>query len=297
MQPKVAIIGAGNLGSALASLLASSADVRAWDKDPAKSPPGSTLEGTLDGAGHAFLCLPSWTLEGALAEVAPLLAPGAVVVGMSKGIEAHRGRTIDELLADSLGGRPWAIVSGPMLASELSAGMAGGAVVASPDEAARESTLALFKEGRLIVEPSADAKGVALCGVLKNCYALGLGIGAALGWSDNLRGMFVSLAVRECVIVLTALGGEGATVLGPAGLGDLVATGFSPHSRNRRYGEEIVKHGSCPFESEGCESLPHLMARLGDVRANLAALDAVHRVIVGHEKAAEVFGGLWGGRS
>ena len=293
MRPHVAIIGAGNLGSALADILKVSADVRVWDKDPAKSPAGATLEGALEGATHVFLCLPSWALAEAIDEVLPHLAPGAVVVGMSKGIVAEGRRTIDELLSDALGGRPWALVSGPMLAAELSAGMTGGAVVASTDPAARESTLALFKAGRLAVEASADARGVALCGVLKNCYAIGLGIGAALGWSDNLRGMYVSLAVRECVVVLTALGGEGVTVLGPAGIADLVATGFSPHSRNRRYGEAIVRDGTCPLESEGCASLPHIMERLGEVRGRVGALDVVHRVVVGHEKAAEAFGGLW----
>ncbi|HTM67905.1 MAG TPA: hypothetical protein VL426_01260 [Candidatus Binatia bacterium] len=295
-MPHVAIIGAGNLGAALADILKDVADVRSWDKDPAKSPPGATLEGSLKDASHAFLCLPSWTLTKALADVTPFLSPGAVIVGMSKGIETDKGRTVDELLAETAGGRPWAIMSGPMLAAELSAGMTGGAVIASPDEAARESTLDLFKKGRLAVEPSSDARGVALCGVLKNVYAVGLGIGAALGWSDNLRGMYVSLAVREAVLILTSLGGQGATVLGPAGVADLVATGFSPHSRNRRFGEEIVKNGSCPLESEGCASLPPLMARLGDVRSEAKALEAVHRVVIGREKAAEVFGGLWGGR-
>jgi len=289
----VAIIGGGNLGSALADILSGGPEVRIWDKDPAKSSPDMTLEKAAAGASHVFFCLPSWVLVKALSEAAPFLAPDAVAIGMSKGMEGEKHRTIDEILGDSLPqGRSWAIVSGPMLAAELSAGQAGAAVVASPDERARESTAALLRGRRLAVELSHDPRGVALCGVLKNVYSLGLGIAAALEWPDNLRGLYVSWAVRECVIVLTALGGEGATVLGPAGLGDLVATGFSPHSRNRRYGEEIVKNGSCPFESEGCASLPHLLARIGDLRGQLVALDAVARVAVEHEKAAVAFGGL-----
>lgn len=290
MDQHVAIIGGGNLGVALADILSGGPEVRIWDKDPAKSPPDMTLEKAVAGASHVFFCLPSWVLSKALAETVPLVGPDAVVIGMSKGMVGERHRTIDEVLGEQ--GRPWAIVSGPMLAAELSAGQAGAAVIASPDERARGSTAALFRGKRLAVELSRDARGVALCGVLKNVYALGLGIAAVLEWPDNLRGLYISWAVRECVIMLTALGGEGATVLGPAGLGDMVATGFSPHSRNRRYGEEIVKNGSCPIESEGCASLPHVLARLGELRGRLAALDAVARVVIGHEKAAVAFGGL-----
>src|SRR5688572_19644302 len=238
MEGHVAIIGGGNLGAALADILAGGPEVRVWDKDPAKALSGMTPEKAVAGASHVFFCLPSWVLAKAIAEAAPFFGPDTVAVGMSKGMEGERGRTIDELLEDSLPGRPWAIVSGPMLAAELSAGQGGAAVVASPDEKARGSTAALLRGKRLVIETSADAHGVALCGILKNVYALGLGIAAALDWPDNLRGFYVSLAVRECVIILTALGGEGATVLGPAGIGDLVATGLSPHSRNRRYGEE-----------------------------------------------------------
>lgn len=293
----IAIIGAGNLGSALGAILAGRpVDIRTWDRDPSKIAPGLTAAAALDGASHAFFCMPSWALRGALKEFAPLLGKETVVVGMSKGMESEGKKLIDELLSEVLpAGQPWAILSGPMLAKELSAGKAGAAVAASPDAAVCASLAALFAGTRILVEESADTRGVALCGVLKNVYAVGLGIGAALGWADNMRGWYASMAVRECVIVLTALGGEGATILGPAGIGDLVATGFSPSSRNRTYGEEIVRHGSCPLVSEGCTSLPYLLDRIGDLRGRLAALDAVARVLLGHEKAADAFGGLYPG--
>lgn len=298
MQPTIAIIGGGNLGSALADLLSGGTNViRVWDKDPAKSPSGSTLQGALAGATHAFICVPSWALRQALGEIAPLLGRGTTVVGMSKGIEREGRSFVDELLAGLLPeGQPWALLSGPMLAAELSAGKMGAAVAASPHPAARSSVAALFRGTRLIVEETADARGAAVCGVLKNVYSVGLGILGAIGWPDNARGWYLSFAVRESVVVLTALGGDGATVLGPAGLGDLVATGFSPHSKNRRYGEEIAKNGSCPFESEGCASLPFLLERLGDLRGRLPGIDAIAKVVLGHEKAAEAFGGLLSSR-
>lgn len=291
----IAIIGAGNLGSALAAILGGTdADIRVWDRDPSRNPGGLSAEAALDGAAFAFFCVPSWAVRSALEEFAPRLGPATTAVGMSKGIEAEGKRTMDELLAELLpAGRPWAILSGPMLAAELSAGKAGAAVAASPDVPPRAALAALFAGTRLLVEESPDAHGVALCGVLKNVYAVGLGIGQALGWADNLRGWYASRAIRECMAILSAQGCEAATVLGAAGIGDLVATGFSPSSRNRRYGEEIVRHGSCPFTSEGCASLPYLLDRLGDLRGRLPALDAVVRVVIAREKAADAFGGLY----
>ncbi len=294
-KPVIAIIGAGNLGSAVAAILqVKDVDIRVWDKDPARTPGGVSAEAVLDGAAFAFFCVPSWALGSALAELAPKIGAGTVTVGMSKGIEPDGKRTVDELLAETLpAGRPWAILSGPMLAAELSAGKAGAAVAASPDAAARAALASLFAGTRILVEESADAHGVALCGVLKNVYAVGLGIGEALGWADNLRGWYASRAVRECMTVLSGSGADPATALGTAGLGDLVATGFSPSSRNRQYGEEIVKNGRCPFSSEGCASLPYLLDRLEAFRGRLPALETVARVVIGHEKAADAFGGLY----
>lgn len=291
---RVTIIGAGNLGSALRTMLEGRADVRTWDKDPAKSPAGVTREAALSGAEFVFLCMPSWVLRAGASELAPSLPPGAVVVGMSKGIEAEGNLFVDELLGQLLpAANPVALLAGPMLAAELSAGMRGAAVAASRHADARASLAALFAGTKLTVEESDDPRGVAVCGVLKNVYAAGLGILGALGRPDNVRGLFVSHALREMASVVTVLGGNAATALGPSGAGDLVATGMSPHSRNRSYGEAIVKKGECPPGSEACASLPGLAGRLGGTGA-YPALDAVHRVIIGNEKAAEAFGGPYG---
>lgn len=292
--PRVTIIGTGNLGTAVGAILAGRADVRAWDKDPAKSPPGVTREDALRDAQFVFLCMPSWVLRAGVIELAPLLPAGAVVVGMSKGIEADGNKFVDELLEELVpAANPVALLAGPMVAAELSAGKRGAAVAASRHDAASASLAALFAGTQLTVEESRDPRGAAVCGVLKNVYAAGLGILGALGRADNVRGLFVSRALREMSSVVAALGGDASTALGPAGAGDLVATGLSPHSRNRQYGEAIVRDGSCPPGSEAGASLPGLSARLGGTAAH-PALDAVHRVIIGNEKAAEVFGGPFG---
>lgn len=292
--PRVTIIGTGNLGAALGSILEGHADVRAWDKDPAKSPPGVTRDDALRGAEFVFLCMPSWVLRPGVAELAPLLPSGAVVVGMSKGVEPGKNLFVDELLEELVpDANPVALLAGPMLAAELSAGMRGAAVAASRHAGARASLAALFAGTRLSVEESDDPRGVAVCGVLKNVYAAGLGILGALGRPDNVRGMFVSLALREMSAMVSTLGGDPRTAIGPAGAGDLVATGMSPHSRNRQLGEAIVRDGSCPPGSEACASLPPLVARLGDVSGH-RALRAVDRVLIGKEKAADAFGGHFG---
>jgi glycerol-3-phosphate dehydrogenase (NAD(P)+) len=291
---RIAILGTGNLGTAVAAILESQKlDVRTWDKDPAKCPPGATLASALDGATYVFPCLPSWVLRGACAEIMPFLSADAVVVGMSKGIEPERKETVDELFAEVLPrGQRFAVLSGPMLAAEMSDEKMGAAVVASADASVRAGIIALFRGSGLLTEESSDVHGVALCGVLKNVYALGLGIVGALGWADNARGWFASRAVREMIALTESMGGKSETVLGAAGIGDLIATGLSPHSLNRQYGEALVETGTCDQKSEGCESLAAVVARAGERRSRLPLLDAIARVTLEGQKAADTFGGL-----
>jgi glycerol-3-phosphate dehydrogenase (NAD(P)+) len=100
-----------------------------------------------------------------------------------------------------------------------------------------------------------DMRGVALAGVLKNIYAIGLGIADGLQWGDNKKSRLVTQAIEEMAIIMQALGGKKESAFGGAGLGDLVATGYSPYSRNRRVGYELVKTRVCCLESEGSRAL------------------------------------------
>src|SRR3989338_844635 len=110
---------------------------------------------------------------------------------------------------------------------------------------------------------TSDVRGVAVAGVLKNIYALGLGIAHALGWGENQKGWFVSRALREMARAAELLGGTRETMLGIAGLGDLVATGFSPHSHNRTTGALFVTDPGRFPKAESINALPIIIKKLG----------------------------------
>lgn len=292
---RVTFIGAGAIGSAVAGLVKTSgARVELWDVDPARVPDQRPLEKAVPGADVLFLCVCSWQLRDAVAQIRPLLSKKTVVVSLSKGIELGTRFTVDRLLADALPKRqPFALLSGPMLAAELAAGLPSGAAVASTSRAAGRRVERLFARSALLTEWTNDVRSVALAGVLKNIYALGLGITDALELGANARGRMVECATEEMVGVIKKLHPRGDAVraaLGPAGLGDLVATGTSPHSSNRRVGHELVAGKGMTKMSEGFMSLPSLLSLLGKKRAaKFPLLQAVGAVVISKKDARRTF--------
>ncbi len=101
-----------------------------------------------------------------------------------------------------------------------------------------------------------------MCGVLKNVYAVGLGIASGLKLGSNFNGWLIAQAVHEMELVLPHLGGHSETGQSLAGLGDLIATGFSTYSTNRTCGIQLVDTGVCNMDSEGMISIPFLLNRL-----------------------------------
>jgi glycerol-3-phosphate dehydrogenase (NAD(P)+) len=296
---KVAIIGAGHLGSAVASVLRAREDVevKMWDKDPAKVTGGSALDETLEGAEAVFMCMPTWVVRDGLTEIGPFLPSKAVVVAMSKGIDAEDRLTMDALFPARLPtGQPWALMSGPMLAAELAEGKFGAATVASTDDAAAAFVAGLFDGTALKTERSGDPRSVALSGVLKNVYATGLGIADGLHLQGNAKGYLLALAVRETRYVLALLGSDPDAAFGPAGIADLVATAFSPHSRNRAAGHEFVLSGAAPKDSEGYASLPHLLALIEGETGETPFLDALRAAIVDGDDAEAAYARLLGAK-
>ena len=151
---------------------------------------------------------------------------------------------------------------------------------------------ALFAGTKMRVETSDDVPGVVWSAILKNVYAIGLGMTEGLGWGANARGWFVAKAVEEAGGILEDLGGRRETFHGVAGVGDMVATGFSPHSKNRTLGEHWAKEGKAPFESEGQVSLPQLLQVLGKRASKYPALMALKATLIGKKKAKAVFADL-----
>ncbi|MBI4139218.1 hypothetical protein HY479_03655 [Candidatus Uhrbacteria bacterium] len=289
-KPSVVIIGGGRIGCAIGKIVARKGiKPLFWDIEPTKTPHRKPLAEIVPSADFLFLCTPSWALPDVLAGIRPHVVKTTVVISLAKGICGERRNTVDELLERFLPDhQPFALLSGPMLAEELSKGLAGIGVVATARKAIYRKTALLFHGTNLLVEYSANVRGVALSGVLKNIYALALGIADGLKWGSNQKGWLIAKALREMTKIEQRLGDSKDTVSGTAGLGDLVATGFSPYSRNRQAGEELIKTGRAN-KSEGMSALTSVLFLLKEKKSELPLLLALEEAVIKRQPAKIVF--------
>ena len=285
---KIAIIGYGEIGKAIHKILENKKDlsIGIWDKKDSES----KLNGIISSAEIIFLCIPSWCAREALENIKKYLSKGALVVCLSKGIEDETLKTMDLVLEEVLGPKQsLALLSGPMLAEELMSGKNGFAVFASKNKKDLKVISDIFSKTNLKVGYSKDIRGVALCGVLKNIYALGLGICDGLNLGGNTKGKLTVEAVKEMTEIVKYLGGKRESVLSEAGLADLVATAFSNFSRNREVGETLAKTGICCLESEGFKSVDSIAELLGKQAGKLPFFNALKSIILENQKSKDVF--------
>ncbi len=261
----VAVIGAGSWGTAFAGLVAQKAnEVSLWCRreelaesiNQGHQNPGylkgyelasnvvatSSLEAAVDGAELAVLAVPSTHLRDVCRNLAQHLSPWARVITLTKGVELASGKLMTEVAADELGSpeRLFAL-SGPNHAEEICRGLYSAAVLAGEDIEAAEELRDFVSSPEFRVYVSRDVRGVETCGAVKNVIAIACGMAAGLGLGDNTLALIMTRGIAEIGRVVAATGGDPMTCMGLAGMGDLVATCTSQHSRNRRFGEAFVK--------------------------------------------------------
>jgi len=292
MGNKVLIIGAGSRGQTIARVLRrQNAEINFWDKDFRKNIGLRPLVETVPAAEFIFLCVPTWEMRSVMIQIVTHIKADTIVILLAKGIEENKLQFMDELAADIL---PLeltsALFAGPIRSEELNRGQTGIGVFASPKgKSAFIKTLKLFEKTRLHLEYVSDVHGVAIAAALKNIYAIGLGIVDGFGWGVNIKGWFIATAIDEMIKITELLGGRRETVLGLAGVGDLMATGFSAYSHNRQAGYDIATTGTPFFRSEGISSIKPLIQNLKGESRNFLFLRALERVIIHQEKPFEVF--------
>ena len=252
------VVGSGAWGTALSILLAGNGHrVSLWTHDAEKaatmartrrnpSLPGVRLpaevEVTADISGTAgaelvVFASPSSHLRRTAETAAPYIRPGAVLVSATKGIEAGTDLRMSQILQETVGKDcPVAVLSGPSHAEEVSRHMATGCVSACEDEAVAELVQGVFMNDMFRVYVNQDVVGVEICGAAKNVVALGCGIVDGLGLGDNAKALFMTRAMAELAVLCQRAGGERSTCSGLAGMGDLIVTCLSAHSRNRQAG-------------------------------------------------------------
>lgn len=277
---RVAVIGTGAWGTTLARLVALEqvrlgqaagrasaaqiADVTLWEHRPERAsemqwgrenrvylpgfPLPANLRVTADladavrGRDVVLLVTPSQRVRENARLLAPLLAPNAVVVCASKGIELKTRLRLTQVAEQELPrGVAVAALSGPNLAPEIARGLPAAAVVAAQDMGAAERARAALTASSFRIYTSHDVVGVEMGGALKNIVAIGIGISDGLSYGDNARASLMTRALVEISRLALAAGANPLTLAGLAGLGDLIATCTSPLSRNRTLGLELAQ--------------------------------------------------------
>jgi glycerol-3-phosphate dehydrogenase (NAD(P)+) len=286
---KILIIGAGEIGKALGGIFEKNTGflVEYWDKDSEKLSVKKEFSEVVSGVDFIFLCIPSWAVRDVLEKSLNFLKKDAVVTCLSKGIEKDSQKTMSEVLAELLPkGQNFALLGGPMIAEEIAEGKFSAGVVASEKEEVFEKIKPLFENSNTKVEYSKDVYGVALCGVLKNIYALLLGMADGLGSTDNRKGYLTAKAINEMAGIIEILGGKKETAFSVAGLGDLIATGFSECSHNWCTGCKIAK-GEKDATSEGTNSLSVILEILKEKSNKFSILTTLDKIV--NEKKDPIF--------
>lgn len=259
---QVLVLGDGSWGTALALCLArNGVPTRVWGRDPERSAEiverrenrkylaGVELPEELsftadphaasDGATLALSVVPTQHLRTTLVRFEDALGAAVPVVSASKGLEVESFRTPTQILTDVLGARPTCVLTGPSHAEEVAKGLPASLVACSEDLDLAERVQAALSSESLRVYTHGDARGAELAAALKNVIALAAGICDGLGLGDNAKAALITRGVVEMSRFGRTRGAHPETFFGLAGIGDLMTTCFSPHSRNRAVGEAI----------------------------------------------------------
>lgn len=289
---KLAILGAGAWGTALAAHWCTRHEVRLWGRDAAQLAaltatrstrylPGIRLPDAVEGdpdfaraatwADALILAVPSHALRSTFAALAALHIE-APVLWVSKGFEAHSGRLPHEVAAECLPGHPAGVLSGPSFALEVAQGLPTALTLATAPAGLAWQLAAGLSSDTLRIYPNADLTGVEIGGALKNVIALAAGISDGLGLGHNARAALVTRGLAEITRLGVKLGARPETFMGLSGLGDLVLTATGDLSRNRRVGLALARG----------ETLEAILARLGQVAEGVQSAREAHRLATEH---------------
>ncbi len=260
---KIAIIGSGSWGSALGIYLGNKGEnVTIWsfsenEKDlinkehkckflpkaefPENVIATNSYEEAIKDAEIILHVTPSKFVRSTMTEYKKYVKPDQIIIMCAKGFEAETLKTLDEVIKEELPNNKYGVLSGPSHAEEVSIGIPTALVIASEDEDVKTKISEIFKSNLLRIYTSNDVKGVELGGALKNIIAFCAGISVGLNLGDNTFAALATRGLVEIVRLGVALGAKEKTFYGLTGLGDLIVTCGSTHSRNRRAGEMIGK--------------------------------------------------------
>jgi glycerol-3-phosphate dehydrogenase (NAD(P)+) len=255
------------------------------------------IEKALAGADLVAFATPSQSFRDNLTDWAPYLPAGAPLVSLMKGVELGTLERMSEVIAEvaDVGPDRIAVVSGPNLAREIALREPAASVVACADEAVAQRLQAMLHGPAFRPYTSVDVIGCELGGAYKNVVAIAVGIAVGLGFGDNSTASVITRGLAETARLGMRLGANPLTLMGLAGLGDLVATCSSPLSRNRTFGERLGRGetveqivGSTHQVAEGAKSCHSLRELAGRHGVDVPLAEYVDAVISGDMTVAEM---------
>jgi glycerol-3-phosphate dehydrogenase (NAD(P)+) len=310
---KIAVMGAGSWGTTYAKVLADAgneiwlwarrediteeintthrnADYLPGIKLPANLRASSDVAEVLAGAEQVFLAVPAQTLRTNLSEWGSLIEPNAILVSLMKGVERDTGLRMSEVIAESTGfaAAQIAVVSGPNLSQEIAAEQPAASVASSISRDTAIAVAEVSSNSYFTCFTNNDVIGTEFGGILKNLIAVAIGIVNGVGYGENTKASIMTRGLAEISRFAVAYGAQPNTMIGLAGLGDLIATSESPLSRNHKAGEmlgrgyslrEVLKRMS--QTAEGLSSVKPILALAEAKGIAMPIVEQVHAVLDG----------------
>ena len=321
-KTKIGVLGAGTWGTALARMLAGNGcDVTMWSALPDElkamsvthahpNLPGMCLPADMHYTADIeeicgdrdvlLFAVPSVFVRSTARKAAPHIPDGQLIVDVAKGVEEKTLMTMSEIIEQELAadGKHThcnvVALSGPTHAEEVAVDLPTTIVSASPDVEAAQFVQEVFSNSVMRVYTNEDIKGVELSGAMKNVIALGVGISTGLGYGDNARAALITRGIAEIARLGVAMGCNVHTFAGLAGIGDLIVTATSMHSRNNRAGILIGK-GEAPEQAvkevgmvvEGMNALPAALELAERYQVEMPIVQTVNAIVNEGMGAAE----------
>ncbi len=314
---KVSVIGAGSWGTALASLLHKNGhEVTVWsiledeiemlnvnrehlDKLPGVKLPEdmvftTNLQEAIVGKEVLVLAVPSPFTRNTSKKMKEFVVPGQIIVNVAKGVEESTLMTLSEIIEEEIPQAEVAVLSGPSHAEEVGKGIPTAIVVGAKKRKTAEMLQNMFMNDVFRVYTSSDVLGIELGGALKNVVALAAGIADGLGYGDNSKAALITRGITEIARLGMAMGARFETFCGLTGIGDLIVTCASMHSRNRRAGI-LIGQGKNMDEAmtevkmvvEGVYSAKAAMGLAKKYNIQLPVIEQVNKVLFENKPADE----------
>ena len=285
----VLIIGYGEMGHAMQHLLEDRHELSFYDAVSREGLKPVKLEDEAAKADFVLLCVPTQPHQELLTKLAPHLRKETTCLSIAKGLD-DKGRTPAQIYEEVYGSQhPYCLLYGPMISEEIRADRNGFGDLWGSDASARMKAHGLFRDSRLHLRDCGDITGMSWAVILKNVYAMAFGMADELLLGDNVRGFLAVAALQELAAIVQDKGGDPATPLHLAGLGDLITTATSAGSHHHELGRKLAGGDRTDISGEGVHTLAMVEKYQLFDTSPYPLFGLIHNAVKTSEDVAEAF--------